>query len=198
MKSFAMRALSKTFLMTPWLLAAAHAEVGALPESIVKQIPAGYAVLSTARGLLDSDAQEDFLVAIGRRDEAALSRRTRAPARALLLFVQNPGGGYTLVRRNDHVILKIDEGGQCDPFEDGIDGLVIKNRYFTIQNAVACGQHWEYFVTFKYERDLQDWVFHKRTVESWALGDGGLEPQGRSVESSKGKAKILFSDYRNP
>jgi len=198
LKAIPTQSLPLALLLTLWGGSGAQAEVGSLPESIVKQIPSGYEVLSTARGLLDGDAQEDFLVAIGRRDEAGLSRRSRAPARPLLLFTRSPDGGYTLVRRNDRVILKIDEGGQCDPFEDGTDGLVIKNRYFTIQNAVACGQHWEYFVTFKYERDIQDWVFHKRTAESWVLGDDGLQPQGRSVESSKGKAKILFSDYRNP
>ncbi|CAG9202720.1 hypothetical protein BVI434_180056 [Burkholderia vietnamiensis] len=39
------------------------------------------------------------------------------------------------------MVLRANDGGQCDPFEDGYDGLAVKGRYFTVQNGVACGAH---------------------------------------------------------
>jgi len=181
----------------------AGAAADKLPKNILDQLPGGYEVLSTAQGLLDGDKLEDVLVVVHKKNEEALARKGVAPSRPLLLFMQNPDGTFTLARRNDHVVLKIDEGGQCDPFEDGEDGLVIKNRYFTVQHSVACGQHWRWFVTFRYERQLRDWVFHKAVNESWLMNNStdpnadALIPGGASVISGKGKAPVLFEKYRD-
>lgn len=186
-------------LMTSSLALAAD-----LPAGIKKQLPNDHIVLSFESGLLDGDQKEDFLVVLGKTDEEALSREGEgdAPARPLLLFIQDKDGGWSLARRNDHVVLKINEGGQCDPFEDGVDGLAINKRYFTVQHSVACGQHWTDYITFRYAPKLRDWVFHKRISESWVMNDSedpnadALVSTGASVVTGKNKPPVLFENYR--
>lgn len=178
------------------------AQAESLPKNIAGQIPAGYAVLSYKSGELNDDKLEDFLVAIHKADEKAIADKTsKAPRRPLLLFVQNIDGTYTLAKRNDHVIFAVDEGGQCDPFEDGEEGLAIKNHYFTIQNSVACGSHWTDFITFRYDPKLRDWIFHKRISETWVMNNSkdpnadALVLGSRRLESGKGKPPVPFEKY---
>lgn len=190
-------------LLNVILLMVSGCAVGApLPESIVKQLPKGYSVLSYQSGELDDDKLTDFLVVIRKSDEESIIRKGRAPARPLMLFVQNIDRSYSLVRRNDHVVFRIDEGGQCDPFEDGNDGLVINKHYFTVENSVSCGQHWTDYITFRYVPELRNWVFHKRIFENWVMNDGAdpdadaLISEGKRVVAGKGKSPVLFEDYR--
>jgi len=180
----------------------AAAQAASLPKNIISQIPAGYTVLSYKGGELNDDKLEDFLVAIHKADEKVIAEKAgKAPRRPLLLFVQNADGTYTLAKRNDHVIFAADEGGQCDPFEDGEDGLVIKNHYFTVQNSVACGSHWTDFITFRYEPRMHDWIFHKRVSENWVMNNSNdpnadaLVLENRRVENGKGKPPVPFEKY---
>ncbi|MDN0077567.1 hypothetical protein QU481_22355 [Crenobacter sp. SG2303] len=173
-----------------------------LPESILKQLPKGYSVLSYQGGELNDDKLTDYIVVIRKLDEESISRNSIAPARPLMLFTQNIDGSYTLARRNDHVVFRIDEGGQCDPFEDGEDGLVIHKHYFTVQNSVACGQHWTDYITFRYAPELHDWVFHKRIFENWVMNNSSapnadaLILKGRRLVTEKGKLLVPFEKYR--
>lgn len=189
--------LQATLLMAPGLAMAAP-----LPESILEQLPEGYSVLSHQSGELDDDELTDFIVAIRRIDEKSIGTTSPAPARPLLLFIQRSDGGYSLVHRNDHVVFRADEGGQCDPFEEGAEGLVINKRYFTVQNGVACGEHWSDYITFRYVAALRDWIFHKRIFESWVMNDGtdpdaeALVPGARRVVTGKGKPPLRFENYR--
>lgn len=181
----------------------AIAAAGALPKSILAQLPPAYEILSSEKGRLDDDQLDDFLVVIHARNEATYARKEQAPARPLLLFTGQPDGSYKLARRNDHVVMKINEGGQCDPFEDGEDGLAIKDHYFTVQNGVACGQHWTWYITFKYAPKLRDWIFHKAISETWVMNPSDdpnadvLIPGGVSVKSGKNRPALLFEKYRN-
>lgn len=175
---------------------------GSLPKNILNQIPQGYTVLSSQSGELNPDKLVDFIVALHQPNEGVIRSKNGAPARPLLLFIQNPDGSFKLAKRNDHVVFKIDEGGQCDPFEDGTEGLMIKNHYFTVQNSVACGQHWSDYITFRYDPEMNDWIFHKRISESWIMNNSNdpnadaLIPGGRTVITGKGKPGIVFEKYR--
>jgi hypothetical protein len=71
-----------------------------------------------------------------------------------------------LSARNDTVVLRVNEGGQCDPFEDGYDGLAVKGRYFTVRNGVACGAHWTDFITFRYDAGHRAWLFDSEIFTS--------------------------------
>lgn len=176
-----------------------------LPKNILSQIPQGYTVLSSKNGELNNDKLTDFIVVLRKSNEERYGDRQNdapAPARPLLLFIQNPDGSFTLTKRNDHVVFKIDEGGQCDPFENGAEGLAIKNHYFTVQNSVSCGHHWSVYITFRYAPELHDWVFHKRISESWVMNTSNdpkadaFIPGPRTVVAGKGKPPVLFEKYR--
>lgn len=196
-------------LLVAALMASGFAKAAPLPEGIIKQLPKEYSVLSYRGGELDDDKRIDFLVVLRRSDEKprdvddeSIDETFSAPARPLLLFLQNKDGSYSLVRRNDHVVFKIDESGQCDPFEDGVEGLAINKHYFTFQNNVACGQHWSDYITFRYDPKLRDWVFHKRVFEDWVINYGkdsnelALVLGTQRVDKGKGKQPVLFEDYR--
>lgn len=136
-----------------------------LPKDILKQIPGNYVVLAYESGLLNADKLIDFIVVLHKPNEEFRGNIV-SPARPLLIFIHNTDNSFKLAKRNDHVVFKFDEGGQCDPFTDSDEGLVIYKRYFTIQHSVACGQHWTDYITFRFVPALQDWVFHKRISES--------------------------------
>ncbi len=184
------------------LLATSQANAGDLPANILGKIPDGYSILSYESGALDDDGLADYLVVLNKPEEATPTEQ-RAPLRPLLLFTQRADGSYDLRKRNDHVAFRIDAGGQCDPFGNDARRLTIKNRYFTIENGVACGQHWTDYITFRYDKALKDWVFHKRIVENWKLNDSqdpeadALVRDVHEVTSAKREAPIRFEDYRS-
>jgi hypothetical protein len=138
-----------------------------IPDSIMGQLPAGYEVLASAWVAAGRPSRAFAIIALGRRDEAA--DRTRvASARPLFVF-ERQGGRFVLAGRNDDVVMKADEGGQCDPFLDGDATIATRGRYFTVQNGVACGQHWTDYVTFRLDDQTGGFVFDNERTESWSM-----------------------------
>lgn len=178
-----------------FLVASGNVHAEGLPKSILNKIPRGYAVLTHSSGMLNDDSLKDYLVVIHKPKETDINSPSYAAERPLLLFIQKTNGDFDLAKRNDDVVFRLDEGGQCDPFLDGNNGLAIKGQYFTVENGVACGQHWTDYITFKYEPALKNWVFYKRIFEeSFDPGnpDGKEE---RVVVKAPRKHKILFEKY---
>ncbi|WGL65214.1 hypothetical protein QDX81_10185 [Pseudomonas sp. CW003PS] len=173
-----------------------------LPAGIIESIPADYSVWVYESGELDGDTLTDYLVVLHRPEETTLAKEQEAPPRPLLLFTQTVDGAYALRARNDQVVFKINEGGQCDPFDADAQGLAIKHRYFTVENGVACGQHWTDYMTFRYDPALKDWVFHKRIFENWVLNESqdpdadALVRNVHKVMRGKREAPIRFETYR--
>lgn len=175
----------------------------ALPAAILNQLPPGHEILASARGRLDDDGLDDYLIALGAPGENEAVRQGRAaPPRPLLIFTQRPEGGFRLARRNDQVVMRADQGGQCDPFLDSDERLVINKHYFTVQNSVACGQHWQWFVTFHYDRGHREWLFHKAVFESWVLNSSGqpdaeaLIPGHGRIHTARTNPALPFAKYR--
>ena len=104
--------------------------------------------------------------------------------------------------RNDRVVFRLDEGDQCDPFEDGYQGLVVAESRFTVQNGVACGQHWTDFITFRFDAARKSFLFERRDGHSWELnpsddpGAEALVPGGSSFERADRRRPVAFADYR--
>lgn len=174
-----------------------------LPPSITPLLPKGFVVFTFLAGDLNNDKKPDYLVVAHNADEEQIAKQTEtAPRRPLLVFIQNTDGSYRLAARNDAVVYAINEGGQCDPFMDGEDGLAIKGAYFTVQNGVACGQHWTDFITFKYSPTLNNWVFHKRIFENWIMNPStkadaeALILDSHKVISGKRDQPVLFQNYQ--
>jgi hypothetical protein len=121
--------------------------------------------------------------------------------RPLVILERTRRGSVSIVGRNDVVVLRADEGGQCDPFLDGGGTITVKGIRFTVENGVACGQHWTDLVTFRFDEASGEFVFDNERRESWSLNpseapgapamirDGPQHvrrpPRGRSIAFSR-------------
>lgn len=173
-----------------------------LPEQIVMAIPAEYQVLTFASNDFNRDHLVDYLVVLNeKKEEEIVAQGDTAPRRPLLVFLQTANHQFKLTARNNAVVYAADEGGQCDPFLDSGDGLSVKGEFFTVENSVACGQHWSDYFTFKYSKSVNNFIFHKRIFESWMLNDSedpeadALKLQTHKVTSADPKKQVLFSDF---
>ena len=166
-----------------------------LPSGIASQIPTGYTVMTYASGTLSDDHRTDYLVVV-HHDSDGVDNPSPRP---LLIFTQNADNTFTLVARNDHVVMRY-EGGQCDPFDDSDEGLAIKDRYFTVQNGVACGEHWTDYITFHYDATQRTWLFHKEIFESWVSNDDpngdALKPAAHKVKKADELHPVTFEAWR--
>lgn len=176
----------------------------ALPQNILSQLPAGFTALTFKSADINNDQRNDYIIVAHRENEKELSESAQleaTPRRPLLIFTQKTDGTFTLAARNDAVVYAVDEGGQCDPFLDGGDGLAVKRPFFTIENGVACGAHWTDYITFKYSPELQNWVFHKRIFESWVMNNStrpdadALVLEKRSVSTGDKAKPVLLQNY---
>jgi len=138
-----------------------------LPNGIASQLPADYEVLGHASVAAGQPARRFEIVALARRDENARSKAGSAPARPLVIF-EAKGARFAPIGRNDDVVFKADEGGQCDPFLDGDATIATRGRYFTVQNGVACGEHWTDYITFRLD-DRAGFVFDNERTEAWKM-----------------------------
>jgi len=133
------------------------------------QLPAGYAVLANVQMTAGQPSRHFTVVALGQKSkDKAWSGPGDAPDRPLLIF-EASGDRYRLVGRNDTVVLRADQGGQCDPFLDGDATIAVKGSYFTVENGVACGQHWTDYITFRFDNRTANFVFDNERTESWSM-----------------------------
>lgn len=190
-----MRKLERWLLAALLLAGAGPAGAAELPGGIARQLPAGYDVLGAASASFGSPARAFHIVALGKQGEAVRGE-TRAPARPLLVFERQPDGSFRQVGRNDDVVLHADEGGQCDPFLDGSGTIAVKGRYFTVQNGVACGQHWTDYVTFRFDDALGRYVFDNERSESWVLNPSNAPNAEALVRDMP--PRVRRGDRRNP
>ena len=190
-----LRMLAAIALALPTGVPAAAAQE--VPVNIVRQLPPGYTILRAAAATFGTPAHRFYFIALGRRQETAMS--PDAQPRPLLIFARRADGSYTLAARNDHVVLRADQGGQCDPFEDG--AIVAKGMYVTIENSIACGFHWTHYVTFRFDPRL-GWVFDTLRTESWTPNprdDGdALVSEGMHVVRAVAGRPVRFAAWRAP
>jgi len=170
-----------------------NARAGDLPKSIAAQLPPGYQPLLAHAGPELDNGRHSFLVVVHR----AVDTREQPSPRPLLIFEEQADHVFRLAARNDQVVLRANEGGQCDPFdpEDAADnGFAIKGHYFTVQNFVACGQHWSDYVTFRYDPRTHGWLFSNRIVtESFPLDD---QPDHVTVTRADAHRPVTFSQWQ--
>ena len=182
----------KRFLLTTALFAVSTALHAAdLPAAITAQLPLGYGPMTFRAGPPIEGGRHSVLVVAHRRDDS----REKPSPRPLLIFEEQASGQYRLSARNDTVVLRADQGGQCDPFEDPDEwGLAVKGSYFTVQNGVACGSHWTDFITFRYDRGRRAWLFDSKIV---TLSDPLSGTPDKSTVTRANRAKpVEFEAWR--
>ena len=92
-------------------------------------IPNGYTLLDSVSGDLNKDGIKDLVLILKNDTEIELSDTTRP----LLILHGNKNKSYTLVARNDHVVLCQACGGV---FGDPYNNVVAKNNFFSV---LYCG-----------------------------------------------------------
>ena len=122
--------------------------------------------------------------------------REQPSPRPLLIFEEQPDHAFRLVARNEGRAAR-ERSGQCDPFDpdDAADnGFAIKGHYFTVQNFVACGQHWSDYVTFRYDPRTHGWLFSNQIVtESFPLDD---QPDHVTVTRADAHRPVSFGQWK--
>ncbi|WP_205926491.1 hypothetical protein [Rhizobium sp. P28RR-XV] len=172
-----------------------------MSPDIVRQLPAGYHAIANARLAAGKPLRSFEIIVLSRDDEDGLASGSNgAPARPLIVF-ENRDGQFVSAGRNDHVVMKADEGGQCDPFLDGGATIAVKGRYFTVENGVACGQHWTDYITFRLDDLSGGFVFDNERREAWELNPSN-DPSAevlvragppRTIRDRSGKATPLVA-----
>lgn len=160
--------LRKMFAALAVLAADHSAAFARLPTEIARQLPSGYAVLAHVHVEAGKPIRNFEIIALGRKDEGDRAKTRDAPARPLLVF-ERKAARFVVLGRNDHVVFKVDDGGQCDPFLDGDATIAVKGRYFTVQNGVSCGHHWTDYITFRLDDHAGNFVFDNERAEAWTL-----------------------------
>jgi hypothetical protein len=178
------------------VVGAADAATLPLPPEIEKQFPTGYKLMTFDTTDLDGDKRLDCMVVAQSVNETANQSKTEnSEARPLLIFLQRPENHFTLMARNDAVVLRKNDGGQCDPFMDGEEGIAAKGAYFTVQNAVACGEHWTDYTTFMYSQKQKGVIFYKRIFES-LVSNPDTSPNAEPLIT--GTRKVVEADPAKP
>ncbi len=165
-----------------------------LPPSVAAQLPAGYQPFVAQPGPALADGRHSLLVVVHR----AVDTREQPSPRPVLIYEEQADHTYRLAARNDSAVLHANDALQCDPFdpEDAADGgIAVKGRYFTVQNDVACGQHWSDYVTFRYDPRTQGWVFASQIyTESFPLEPD--KPDFVSSVRADAHRPVSFSQWR--
>ena len=189
--------LTRAFLALLLLSLPVAASAAALPPGVARKLPRGFAVIASARSD-PAPGRTFYFVAL----EARASGE-RAPVRPLLLFDMRKAGRPALAARNDHVLFRSDEGGYngCDPFEQR--RIAARGAYVTVEQGIACGDHWTDYVTFRFDRALGTYVFDNWRTESWSMnnrrarGGQALVSDGQKVVRSKKRA-VSFAKWARP
>ena len=168
-------------------------------RAIRAALPAGHVTrLATCSRTFDPP-QPICIVVAARPNEGNLASSRQAPRRPLLVY-RLSGTTATLIARNDRVVLRRDEGGQCDAVEDG-GAITVKGRFFTLEQGVACGQHWTDYTTFRFDHRARNFVWSNRIFKSWRMNDDprrdaqALVADGRSVSRADPRRPVTLPAY---
>ncbi len=164
-----------------------------LPAKITKFVPEGYVAIDTTYGDLNKDTIPDLVLVTCDPDEETKSDVINNPSkRPLLLLIGQADGSYTLGGRNDDVVYCVDCGGMMgDPFM----GIAVKNGYFSVEHYGGSAWRWTHIITFKYNKEKQNWFLHKVGGDSFHATDP--ENIKTKVKTVKDFGIIPFEKY-NP
>ncbi len=162
-----------------------------LSSLFAKHIPENYAILKSAYGDLNQDGILDVILVLNRIGEDTLVPvGIDYTPRPLMLFLKNADGNYTLARRNDNAVYCYDCGGIFgDPFYE----VTIENGAFTIYHYGGSSWRWTRDLTFKYNKNEQDWFLHREELTSFSV----FEPDDvdTTINTTKDFGRIRLVEF---
>lgn len=124
----------------------------------------GFTLLDSASGDLNNDGYRDLILILKNHTEVEMSDTTRP----LLILHGSKNKTYTLIARNDHIVLCQACGGVMgDPYAS----LVVKHNYFSVEHYGGSNWRWTRIITFKYDLKTKQYVLHKDGGESFHTSD---------------------------
>lgn len=160
-----------------------------IAELIRQLIPLGWDVIDTMTGDLNRDQYIDLLIILRDPAEDSLGDVPRP----LLVCTGDPENIFTVVARNENVVLCKDCGGV---FGDPYDGLAIKNGYFSVEHYGGSSWRWTNISTFKYNESQKTWLLHRDAGVSYNVFDpDGTEEE--NVRNQEHYGKMKFTEYNS-
>jgi hypothetical protein len=166
-----------------WFVASAQSPD---PQLFQNFIPANYSLLDSASGDWNKDGYKD-LVLILKNDAEEQNPDTTRP---LLLLAGTADGGYTLLARNDSVVLCKGCGGV---FGDPYTGVVIKNGYLSLEHYGGSSWRWTRVITFRFDPKSGQFRLHRDAGVSYHTSDPDKTTDIISNKTHYGK--LLFTNY---
>jgi hypothetical protein len=149
-------------------------------------IPKGYTLLDSASGDLNKDGIKDLIVVLRNDVEETMPDTTRP----LLILHGTKNKTYTLIAKNDHVVLCEACGGV---FGNPYEGLTIKDNYFSVGHYGGSNWRWTRIITFKYDVKNKKYVLHKDAGISYHTSDPDKTTD--IITGKKDFDKLPFSKY---
>lgn len=149
-------------------------------------IPKGFILLDSASGDLNKDGFKDLIVILKNNSEQVNPDTTRP----LLILHGTKKKTYTLIAKNDHVVLCEACGGV---FGNPYEGITVKNNYFSIEHYGGSSWRWARIITFKYDLKTQQYVLHKDAGISYHTSDPDKTTE--IITRKKDFGKLPFSKY---
>jgi hypothetical protein len=155
-----------------------------LPGKLIKFIPKGYALLDSAVGDLNLDKIQDVILILKNKKENN-AKADSEYKRPLLILLGHVDKTYTLSKRNDNVVYTFQGGGI---FGDPFSGVKIKNGYFSIDQGIQGGQHWQQLTTFRFDQSKGNWFLYKDHLISYNLNESN-DPNAEALVLGVDKLK---------
>lgn len=156
-------------------------------QKLNRYIPQGYTLLDSKSGDLNQDGYTDYIVICKSPNE-----NEEEIQRPLLILHGQANGSLKLIARNDNIVMCAQCGGVMgDPYT----GMTLKKNFFSIEHAGGSNFRFIRIMTFKYDKDRQQYLLHKDAGETYNT----TNPNKSKSESYNKKqwGKMLFTDYSN-
>ena len=151
-----------------------RAGAAAVTPDLAPHVPASHEVLARADGDLDGDGCSDVAVVL--RDRADRHPETHALPRPLWLLVRRLDGTLHVAARNDHAVMRADDGGaRGDPFA----ALRVGGGALTLHFQGGSAWQWCGMLVFRWERGARAWLLEKDISVAFAAS----EPEAARTET---------------
>jgi hypothetical protein len=136
-----------------------RAQKGKEFDKIKSFIPPSYQILDLIAGDMNQDNLNDYALVLKSVDEDVNGNELRP----LLIITGARNGNFTLLERNDSVVLCRNCGGIFgDPFQQ----LSFKNGLLKVENSVGSTWKWSRDISFRYDNTLKTFVLNDDTFSS--------------------------------
>ncbi len=157
-------------------------------QSVMSFVPKGYTLLDSTSGDLNKDEIRDVILILKNDLEDTNGDTTRP----LLILHGTKSKTYTLVAKNDHVVLCKNCGGVYgDPYES----LVAKSNFFSVEHYGGSNWRWTRIITFKYDVKTKQYVLHRDAGISFHVFDPDKTTD--IITGKKDYGKLSFEKYTN-